>query len=56
MRKISHVSLEAVKEKERYTLVNKNGLLNLVTTTTLCILNNNNNININKKTEIGPSF
>lgn len=54
MRKISHVSLEAVREKERHILVNKNGLLNLVITTTLCILDNNNNIN--KKTEIEPSF
>ena len=53
MEKITGVSLEAVREREReresYTLVNKSSLLSLAKAVALCLLKN-----MNKKTDIEP--
>ena len=52
MKRATNESLEAVKKRESYTLVNKSSLLSLTKTVELCLLKN---INMNKKTEIEPS-
>ena len=51
MKRTTNESLEAVRERKNYTLVNKSSLLSLVKTVELCLLEN---INMNKKTEIEP--
>ena len=51
MKITTNESLEAVRERKNYTLVNKSSLLSLVKTVELCLLEN---INMNKKTEIEP--
>ena len=51
MKRTTNESLEAVRERKNYTLVNKSNLLSLAKTATLCLLKN---INMNKKTEIEP--
>ena len=52
MKRTTNESLEAVRERKNYTLVNKSSLLSLTKTVALCLLEN---INMNKKTEIEPS-
>ena len=51
MKRTTNESLEAVKKRESYTLVNKSSLLSLAKAVELCLLEN---INMNKKTEIEP--
>ena len=51
MKRTTNESLEAVRERESYTLVNKSSLISLAKTVALCLLEN---INMNKKTEIEP--